>query len=497
MAAASAAASAAAAAMATADSDPGTPHGYLVPPWYQEQKPSLEEMNIISIIWGFSLACAGFTFVKATKQTWCCLYRWHRRRRHEQQRQQQEQHQPHSGPLRRTRSHRSSTGQSYYTRPTRVLIINGYLAMVWAEWLVSVAFGILAWFYLNPMLVVRGSFWVFFGFLCLWTVQMQCILQILVNRVALLLLTGSDRRCTSRLRWGIAAFVGVINVSCFVVWIPARLQISDRWIEANKIWDRTEKALFAVADIALNLLFLYLVRTKLIANGLQKYRRLFWTNGVAVFFSLSLDVILIGVMSLQDDAVYLQFHPLVYLLKLHIEMNLAELLAKIVRASNELNDCGSGGTNSGGSGSGGSNGPAGQQMKQAVAIDFDIYSSHTNTTAGGGSFVVPGTTSTGTETGSSLPSYPPVVVRRNNSHNNNNIDTSYFDLELGLSIPPDADVDKKDPRQSESSRKESTEEDRSIMNEARRLGVATTNTSTNLRGVVVDPVRNGIPQAVS
>ncbi|KAK7993933.1 Serine/threonine-protein phosphatase PP2A catalytic subunit [Apiospora arundinis] len=298
--AAASAASAAAAAMATADSDPGTPHGYLVPPWYQEQKPSLEEMNIISIIWGFSLACAGFTFVKATKQTWCCLYRWHRRRRHEQQRQQQEQHQPHSGPLRRTRSHRSSTGQSYYTRPTRVLILNGYLAMVWAEWLVSVAFGILAWFYLNPMLVVRGSFWVFFGFLCLWTVQMQCILQIL--------------------------------------------------------------------------------------------------------------------------------------------------------------------------------------MKQAVAIDFDIYSSHTNTTAGGGSFVVPGTTSTGTETGSSLPSYPPVVVRRNNSHNNNNIDTSYFDLELGLSIPPDADVDKKDPRQSESSRKESTEEDRSIMNEARRLGVATTNTSTNLRG---------------
>ncbi|KAK8062951.1 hypothetical protein PG997_015048 [Apiospora hydei] len=447
--------------------DPGPPNGFLVPPWYQEQKPTLEEMNIISIIWGFSLACAGFTFVKATKQTWCCLYRWHRRRLHEQRRQREHEHeqqqqltsahpnqQPQQQrssprrPLERTQSHRSSRGQSYYTRPTRLLILNGYLAMVWAEWLVSVAFGILSWFYLNPMLSVWGSFWVFFGFLCLWTVQMQCILQILVNRVSLLLLTGSDRRCASRLRWGTAAFVGVVNVSCFVVWIPARLQISEEWIEANRIWDRTEKALFAVADIALNMLFLYLVRTKLIANGLHKYRRLFWTNSIAVFFSLSLDVsflagigapisrnkrateadstvspppqiVLIGVMSLPDDAVYLQFHPLVYLLKLHIEMNLAELLAKIVRASNQLNECGASGS-SGGGGGGGSNGSSRRrrgQLNKAVAIDFDIYSAQTNTTLGHeGSVIAPcttGTTTTTTTTGgggcnnTQLPPYPP------------------------------------------------------------------------------------------
>ncbi|KAK8116902.1 uncharacterized protein PG998_005183 [Apiospora kogelbergensis] len=443
---------------------PGPPKGFLVPPWYQEQKPSLEEMNIISIIWGFSLACAGFTFVKAIRQTWCCLYRWHRRRRHEQQRQQ-EQEQVHGqesrGQLRRVTSKRSSTGQSYYTRPTRVLILNGYLAMVWAEWLVSVAFGILSWFYLNPNLVVRGSFWVFFGFLCLWTVQMQCILQILVNRVSLLLLTGSDRRCASRLKWGVAAFVGVIN-------------ISPEWIKANKIWDRTEKAFFAIADIALNLLFLYLVRTKLIGNGLQKYRRLFWTNSVAVFFSVSLDVILIGVMSLQDDAVYLQFHPLVYLLKLHIEMNLAELLAKIVRASNKLNDCDSGGTNSGGSGAWAS----GQQMKQAVAIDFDIYSDRSNTTADGGGSVLGPCTTSGT-TGSALPSYPPGVRRTNsNSHNNHGLD-----MELDLNIAPDECYDDRCGihRLSRSWGKGSTEEDRSIMNEARRLGVGT-NMDTNLRG---------------
>lgn len=34
---------------------------------------------------------------------------------------------------------------------------------------------------------------------------------------------------------------------------------------------------------------------------------------------------------------YLQFHPVVYLLKLHIEMKMADLISKVVRASN-IND---------------------------------------------------------------------------------------------------------------------------------------------------------------
>jgi hypothetical protein len=39
-------------------------------------------------------------------------------------------------------------------------------------------------------------------------------------------------------------------------------------------------------------------------------------------------------MSLPNDIVYLQFHPLTYLVKLHIEMNMAELITKVVKASN-------------------------------------------------------------------------------------------------------------------------------------------------------------------
>ena len=39
-------------------------------------------------------------------------------------------------------------------------------------------------------------------------------------------------------------------------------------------------------------------------------------------------------MSLPNDIVYLQFHPLAYLVKLHIEMNMAGLITKVVKASN-------------------------------------------------------------------------------------------------------------------------------------------------------------------
>lgn len=39
-------------------------------------------------------------------------------------------------------------------------------------------------------------------------------------------------------------------------------------------------------------------------------------------------------MSLPNDIVYLQFHPLAYLVKLHIEMNMADLITKVVKASN-------------------------------------------------------------------------------------------------------------------------------------------------------------------
>lgn len=45
-------------------------------------------------------------------------------------------------------------------------------------------------------------------------------------------------------------------------------------------------------------------------------------------------VILIGLMSLHSSLIYLQFHPIAYLTKLLIEMNMADLIIKVVRATN-------------------------------------------------------------------------------------------------------------------------------------------------------------------
>ncbi|RYO79851.1 hypothetical protein DL766_008342 [Monosporascus sp. MC13-8B] len=53
-----------------------------------------------------------------------------------------------------------------------------------------------------------------------------------------------------------------------------------------------------------------------------------------VALSISLDVILVGLMSLPNTVVYLQFHPVAYLIKLVIAINMAELVTKVVRVTN-------------------------------------------------------------------------------------------------------------------------------------------------------------------
>lgn len=52
-------------------------------------------------------------------------------------------------------------------------------------------------------------------------------------------------------------------------------------------------------------------------------------------------------MSIGQGFTYVQFHPLVYLLKLHIELNMADLIAKIVRTDGGSYASGSGGQSAG------------------------------------------------------------------------------------------------------------------------------------------------------
>ena len=122
---------------------------------------------------------------------------------------------------------------------------------------------------------------------CLWVVQIQCICGIIINRIALLMVNQSR---AVKLKWIVGIILGLVNISVFVIWIPARLQINETYMHVNEIWDRIEKTIFLLVDAALNLYFIFLVRTRLIDNGLTKYMPLFKFNMFMVVVSMSLDV---------------------------------------------------------------------------------------------------------------------------------------------------------------------------------------------------------------
>lgn len=94
----------------------------------------------------------------------------------------------------------------------------------------------------------------------------------------------------SKLKWSMAGFITLVNISVYSFWVPARLQINERYIYLNDVWDRVEKVIYAVCDGGLNFWFLHHVRRNFILNGMTKYKPLFKFNAYAVIISLSMDV---------------------------------------------------------------------------------------------------------------------------------------------------------------------------------------------------------------
>lgn len=117
-------------------------------------------------------------------------------------------------------------------------------------------------------------------------------------------------------------------------------------------------------------------------------------------------------MSLGQGFIYVQFHPLVYILKLHIELNMADLIGKIVKSENNGSSYPSTGGNkrSGGKSTGGiqgnnatgttnnnSNGPHTGGFRMATLItanrDFDRdHPSNANGSSKGGMMGIQKTT---------------------------------------------------------------------------------------------------------
>ncbi|KAH7035756.1 uncharacterized protein B0I36DRAFT_361086 [Microdochium trichocladiopsis] len=205
--------------------------------------------------------------------------------------------------------------------------------MIWTHLVLNTVDGCIAWFYLFRK--IKPGFWIFLWFCIVWAIQIQLVMQIIINRIALLM---SDQHRARQLKWITFVIVGIIGVVVTVVWMPASLQISPMWIEVNKVWDRLKQCILTVMDVCLNFYFLHMVRKHLIANGLQKYKYLYNYNAAMVGLVVLLDATLIGLMSLQVKYAYLQFQIIVYLTRFYIEMANADLIRKIISRANFDND---------------------------------------------------------------------------------------------------------------------------------------------------------------
>jgi hypothetical protein len=131
----------------------------------------------------------------------------------------------------------------------------------------------------------------------MWAIITQLLLQIIANRVSLIMV---NKREAVLLKWSLFTVVGCVNVSVFCIWIPALLGVNHSWIVLNHYWERVEKTIFLLIDLGLNVYFLYLVRSNLIAQGLTKYWALFNFNAGVILVSTSMDVLLLGLQNLPN-----------------------------------------------------------------------------------------------------------------------------------------------------------------------------------------------------
>jgi hypothetical protein len=115
--------------------------------------------------------------------------------------------------------------------------------------------------------------------------------------------------------------------------------VGHRFVDINKYWDRTSKVLICLVDAGLNYYFLRTVKVRLVRHyGLIKYQPLVSFNAKLMVVSVAMDVLLIGLMSLPNQVVYVQFHPVTYIVKLNIEMSMASLIARLAKgqANNDM-----------------------------------------------------------------------------------------------------------------------------------------------------------------
>lgn len=209
--------------------------------------------------------------------------------------------------------------------------MNNFIILVWSEIVAYLLYACLVFLFLNYFIPPSMSY--FLVALTLWAIQVQIVVQIILNRISMV---WSNPRHKLFLWWGVTAWITLINISVYCIWLPATLRLSDNIVMVNRIWDRLEKFLYLLTDAALNVVFIRSVKKQLVANGLTKYDKLVRFNTRIMVVSLSMDLLIIGMMSAPDRFLYLQFHPLAYMIKLNIEMEMSAMIVAIIQSTQQL-----------------------------------------------------------------------------------------------------------------------------------------------------------------
>ncbi|KAK2060407.1 hypothetical protein LY76DRAFT_625208 [Colletotrichum caudatum] len=215
------------------------------------------------------------------------------------------------------------------TRRNRNPLRSTYIYMIWGEVLANLVIAIVGWLFLDG--VLGPTVPVLFFILFLWVWEIQLLMQIIINRIAII---EEDRKTIVYMKWGTALVITLINIAVFVIWIPAHLQppASQTFVNINRYWDRTSKILILLVDAGLNWYFLRVVKNRLLnQHGLMKYKPLVGFNAKLMVLSIAMDAMLIGLMSLPNQVVYVQFHPVAYMVKLNIEMSMASLITRLAK----------------------------------------------------------------------------------------------------------------------------------------------------------------------
>ncbi|KAK8092346.1 uncharacterized protein PG998_014981 [Apiospora kogelbergensis] len=182
-----------------------------------------------------------------------------------------------------------------------------YIWMLWGEIVANLVLGVLAYLFLNDN--IHAGVPIFFVILVCWVFEIQLLMQIIVNRIAVI---SETPKTVSYIRWGTVGIISSINIAVFIIFIPAHLEhpLTKAFVEANKYWDKISKFLICFIDVGLNWYFLCIVKQRLVKYyGLKKYAPLAAFNAKLMVLSVGMDILLIGLMFLPNQTVFIQFHP--------------------------------------------------------------------------------------------------------------------------------------------------------------------------------------------